>query len=149
MLSQKAKYALRALIALVHAKEGEALLISDISEHQKIPKKFLEQILLDLKHKGIVQSRRGKYGGYALLKSPSEITFGQIVRIIDGPIAPLPCLSKMAYRRCDDCGDEENCVLRRVFAVTHEATTHVLDNTSLADAINGELEWRPVRARAR
>src|SRR5918996_5377133 len=100
MLSQKAKYALRALIALAQADQGEALLISDIAENHRLPKKFLEQILLDLKHHGIVHSKRGKHGGYALLKPPSEIFFGQIIRIIDGPIAPLPCLSKMAYRRC-------------------------------------------------
>src|SRR5690554_212073 len=87
LISQKAKYALRAIVALANAQPGSSLLISKIAESQNIPKKFLEQILLDLKHHGIVISRRGKAGGYLLLKSPREITFGEVLRIIDGPIA--------------------------------------------------------------
>jgi Rrf2 family protein len=135
MLSQKAKYALRALLVL--AEEGDAgpVLIADIAERYNLPKKFLEQILLDLKHHGLVQSRRGKHGGYNLLKPASEISFGQVVRIIDGPLAPLPCLSKMAYRRCEECPREESCAIRRVFALTHQVTSTVLDRTTLADAL--------------
>ena len=106
MLSQKAKYALRALLALAEQGDGEPMLISEIAERHSLPKKFLEQILLDLKHHGLVQSRRGRSGGYTLLKPASEISFGQVVRIIDGPLAPLPCLSKMAYRRCEVCPGE-------------------------------------------
>jgi len=140
MISQKAKYALRALIALARAENpGEVLLISDIAEKQRIPKKFLEQILLDLKHHGVVVSRRGKLGGYLLLKKPSEITFGEVLRIIDGPIAPLPCLSRMAYRRCVDCASEEACEVRRVFARVADATRAVLDGTTIADCVGGEL----------
>lgn len=135
MISQKAKYALRALLALAKVEQGSSVLISDIAESQKIPKKFLEQILLDLKHHGIVMSRRGKAGGYLLLKRPHEITFGEVLRIIDGPIAPLPCLSKMAYRRCDDCPSEAACEVRRVFARVTSATRDVLDKTSIEDAI--------------
>jgi Rrf2 family protein len=137
MLSQKAKYALRALLFLAEAPDGEAVLISEIASKHRIPKKFLEQILLDLKNHGLVQSRRGRSGGYALLKSASEISFGQVLRIIDGPLAPLPCLSRVAYRRCGDCEDEGNCALKRVFAISHRATVTVLDQTSLADALNG------------
>jgi Rrf2 family protein len=137
MLSQKAKYALRALLALADHVEDEPMLISDIAEGHNLPKKFLEQILLDLKHHGLVQSRRGRSGGYTLLKPASEISFGQVIRIIDGPLAPLPCLSKMAYRRCEDCPGEENCAIRQVFARTHQLTTGVLDRTTLADAIKG------------
>lgn len=137
MLSQKAKYALRALLTLAEAPEGESLLISDIATSHNIPRKFLEQILLELKNHGILQSRRGRSGGYALLKSPSEISFGRVVRIIDGPLAPLPCLSRVAYRKCRDCTDETACVLRKVFAASHEATVTVLDQTSLADALAG------------
>src|ERR671919_2102401 len=134
MLSQKAKYALRAMLVL--AEEGDkTVLIADIAERHNLPKKFLEQILLDLKHHGLVQSRRGRSGGYALLKPASEISFGQVVRIIDGPLAPLPCLSRMAYRRCEDCAGEESCAIRRVFALTHQVTTTVLDRTTLADAL--------------
>lgn len=135
MISQKAKYALRALIALAREVPGDSLMISEIADSQNIPKKFLEQILLDLKHHGVVMSRRGKAGGYLLLKPASEITFGEVLRIIDGPIAPLPCLSKMAYRRCDDCASEEACEVRRVFARVASATRNVLDRTSIADAL--------------
>jgi Rrf2 family protein len=136
MISQKAKYALRALVALAREKPGATLFISEIAETQRIPKKFLEQILLDLKHHGIVTSRRGKAGGYLLLRSPDDITFGEVLRIIDGPIAPLPCLSKMAYRRCDDCLSEGACEVRCVFARVAAATREILDATSIADAVH-------------
>jgi Rrf2 family protein len=142
MLSQKAKYALRAMLELAEARPGEALLISEIAERQRLPKKFLEQILLELKRRGLVQSKRGKNGGYALLKPASTISFGEVIRIVDGPMAPLPCLSRTAYRRCADCLDEATCKIRRVFAVTHDATAKVLDQTSLSDAMG-------VRQRAR
>lgn len=136
MISQKAKYALRALLTL--GEEGRPMLISEIAERQHIPKKFLEQILLDLKHHGLVHSKRGKNGGYGLLKDPGEISFGQVMRIIDGPLAPLPCLSRMAYRRCEDCENEATCGIRRVFAEAYDATAQVLDKTTLADAIDTE-----------
>jgi Rrf2 family protein len=148
MLSQKAKYALRALLELAEAGPGEALLISDIAARQRLPRKFLEQILLELKRRGVVQSKRGRSGGYALLKPASAISFGEVIRIVDGPMAPLPCLSQTAYRRCADCSDEATCKIRRVFAVTHAATTRVLDETSLADAIGGPRKrTRMLRAR--
>jgi Rrf2 family protein len=136
MLSQKARYALRALLHLAGAPPGESVLISDIATKHHIPKKFLEQILLDHKNHGVVQSWRGRSGGYALLKPASEISFGQVLRIVDGPLAPLPCLSRVAYRRCSDCDDESACALRRVFALSHQATVTVLDRTMLADALN-------------
>jgi len=137
MISQKAKYALRALVSLAQAPQGEPVFISDIADQQSIPKKFLEQILLDLKRHGILVSRRGKFGGYQLLKDPASITFGSILRIIDGPIAPLSCLSMMAYQRCADCKSEGNCEIRRVFAEVAEATRNVLDKRTIADAVNG------------
>lgn len=136
MISQKAKYAFRALIALAKAPGGVPVQIGDIAAAQAIPKKFLEQILLDLRHNGLVISRRGKAGGYLLLRSADEITFGQVLRLIDGPVAPLPCLSKIAYQRCADCKSEEKCEIRRVFAEVAAATRNVLDSTSLADAIS-------------
>lgn len=137
MISQKAKYALRALVALSRIPAGESLMISEISREQVIPKKFLEQILLELKRAGIVMSKRGRLGGYGLLKAPEQITFGEVLRLIDGPIAPLPCLSKIAYRKCADCGDEESCEIRHVFARVTLATRDVLDRTSFADAVSG------------
>jgi Rrf2 family protein len=138
LLSQKAKYALQALLVLADLNEGESLMISDIAERQRLPKRFLEQILLDLKHQGIVQSWRGKNGGYALLKPAGKVTFGEIVRIVDGPLAPLPCLSRMAYRCCEECVSEEKCAVRRVFASVHEATTEILDNMTLSAALAGD-----------
>ena len=138
MNSQKAKYALRALVSLCRARYGEPLMISQISRDQAIPKKFLEQILLELKRHGVVVSRRGRQGGYVLLRAPENVTFGEILRLIDGPIAPLPCLSKIAYRRCADCADEGTCEIRHVFARVAEATRDVLDRTTLADAVKGK-----------
>ena len=105
MISQKAKYALRALLVLCKAPAETSLMIGEISKTQAIPKKFLEQILLELKRAGIVSSRRGRLGGYVLLRPADKLTFGEVLRLIDGPIAPLPCLSKIAYRRCADCQD--------------------------------------------
>ncbi len=136
MISQKAKYALRALAALARARDGEPMLISEIASRQNIPKKFLEQILLDLKHHGLVLSRRGKAGGYTLLKPADQITFGEVLRIIDGPIAPLPCLSQTAYRRCEDCDSEATCEIRHVFARVAEATRQVLFSSTIADTLS-------------
>lgn len=136
MISQKAKYALRALSALARAEAGAPLQISDIADRQSIPKKFLEQILLDLKRNGLVASRRGKQGGYLLLKPADEITYGEVLRLIDGPIAPLPCLSLTAYRRCEDCNGETDCELRHVFARVADETRAVLFSTTIADALN-------------
>ena len=114
MISQKAKYALRALVALARSETG-SMMIGQIAAQQKIPRKFLEQILLELKRDGLLASRRGKFGGYGLLKPAEQITFGHVLRLIDGPLAPLPCLSRIAYRRCSDCADEDGCEIRRVF----------------------------------
>lgn len=114
-------------------------MIGEIAERKRIPRKFLEQILLELKHHGIVQSRRGKFGGYSLLMPPERITFGQVLRIIDGPIAPLPCLSRIAYRRCADCKTEDTCEIRRVFARVAESAREVLDHTTIADSLAEEL----------
>jgi Rrf2 family protein len=135
VISQKARYALRALIALAGV---DNMMIADIAAEQRIPRKFLEQILLDLKRHGIVASRRGRLGGYGLLLPPEQITFGRVLRIIDGPIAPLPCLSKIAYRRCPDCRNEATCEIRRVFAKVTESARDVLDRTTIAQAIAGD-----------
>lgn len=135
MISQKAKYALRALVALARAGRGAAMTIGDIAETQAIPKKFLEQILLELKRAGIVESKRGKAGGYGLFRPADMISFGEVLRLIDGPIAPLPCLSKIAYRRCVDCKDEGGCEIRKVFAKVAESSRTVLDGTMISDAI--------------
>jgi Rrf2 family protein len=143
MISQKARYAFRALIALARRGEGQPVLIAEISRTEEIPQKFLEQILLDLKRAGFVMSRRGKIGGYMLIKPAGEIFFGEVLRLIDGPVAPLPCLSKIAYRKCVDCKSETKCEVRKVFAQVANATRMVLDNTSIADAIDGNIDEIP------
>jgi Rrf2 family protein len=111
------------------------MMIGEIAGKERIPRKFLEQILLELKRHGIVMSRRGKLGGYALLMPADQITFGQVLRILDGPLAPLPCLSRIAYRRCPDCRAEEDCEIRHVFAGVANSARTVLDRTTIADAI--------------
>jgi Rrf2 family protein len=115
----------------------DSMMIGEIAEQEQIPRKFLEQILLDLKHQGIVASRRGRLGGYGLLMPADQITFGRVLRIIDGPIAPLPCLSRIAYRRCADCKNEAACEIRRVFARVAESARDVLDRTTISEAVAG------------
>jgi Rrf2 family protein len=131
MLSKKAKYALKALLFLSKNTDRGAILIAEISETEGIPKKFLENILLELKKQGILQSKRGKDGGYFLGKTTDKIIIGHVVRIIDGPLAPIPCVSKMAYRRCDECIDEKTCEIRNLFLQVRDATIEILDNTTL------------------
>jgi Rrf2 family protein len=135
MISQRAKYALRALVALARVQDQTPLQIAEIAEKQSIPKKFLEQILLELKRAGIVMSMRGKQGGYLLLRPAQDITYGEVLRLVDGPVALLPCLSLTAYRQCDDCAGEAECEIRHVFARVADETRKVLLNTTIADSI--------------
>jgi Rrf2 family protein len=135
MLSQKAKYALKAMFLLASKPEGELTLIAEIAEREQAPKKFLELILLDLKRHGLVYSQRGRNGGYALAKAADRITVGQIIRIMDGPLAPLPCASLTGYRRCDDCGDETTCAVRHIMRKVREGIAAVVDTTTLRDAV--------------
>lgn len=138
MLSKKAKYAIKALVFLGKNKEEGRVLISDIAEKERIPKKFLEQILLELRKHAILQSRRGKEGGYLLAKSPTEINMGQVIRIVDGPLAMIPCVSHLFYEKCDECVDEETCTIRNVLKKVRDTTAGILDNTTLQDLISGE-----------
>jgi Rrf2 family protein len=133
MISQKARYSFKALIALALRPE-ETVSIRDIAEGENIPRSFLEQILLDLKRHRLVDSRRGKVGGYFLAQPANQITLGQILRLSDGPIAPLSCLSRQSYRRCEDCPDESCCALRIAFKEAFDAQVDVLDRTTLAQA---------------
>lgn len=135
MISQRARYAFKALFRLARAGVGESVQIKDISEADQIPRPFLEQILLELKRSGFLGSRRGKEGGYFLLRDPSQITVASVLRLLDGPFAPLPCLSKTAYRRCDDCADEAACDLRRVFGEVYGKMLNVFETQTLASAL--------------
>jgi Rrf2 family protein len=139
LLSQKCKYALQALLTLAREPTQELLLVSDIAERERLPKKFLEAILLELNRNGLVRSRRGRGGGYALAKPADLITFGQVVRIIDGPLAPLSCVSVNYYRRCDDCRDEMTCEIRKVMRRVRDAIAAELDGTSLQDALTSGI----------
>lgn len=132
MLSMKAKYAIRALIVLAKNK-GKMLQTKNIASEADAPQKFLETILLDLKNHGIVASKRGIFGGYYLSKEPRDILVGNIVRIIDGPLAPIRCASVTAYQKCDDCVDEKTCEIRKVMLEVRHAISGVLDKRSLAD----------------
>ena len=117
MISSKTKYAIKALIALAeeHAHGRGSLTIEEIAERGGTPKRFLEHILLEIKRAGLIGSRRGRVGGYVLIKDPRTISVGAILRLIDGPMAPLPCLSRNAYQRCPDCRNEATCRIRDVF----------------------------------
>ena len=136
MISNKAKYAFRALLAIAAEPSGSALTSAEIARRHGIPHKFLEQILLDLKKAGILESRRGKTGGYAMLRPADTVSFGEVLRIFEGPLAPLPCLSRQAYRRCEDCVSEAACEIRREFARSYDASRLVLDTRTIADALN-------------
>ena len=140
MLTVKAKYALRAMLDLAHAEAGRPVFIADIARRQDIPRRFLENILIELKKSGLVVSHRGKHGGYALARPAAAISFAEIIRISDGPLALAPCASKTAYRRCDDCKDEATCAVRRVLLEVRDATAVILERTSLADAAGLRLE---------
>jgi len=131
----KAKYGLRALAALAKEHGNGPILISDIASTESIPHKFLELILLDLKRKGILQSKRGKGGGYALSRPPSRISVGEVIRALDGPLALLPCVSQTAYQRCDECVDEVTCGIRHVMKEVRDATATILDGTTLEDLL--------------
>lgn len=135
MISQRARYAFKAVVALARVKQGEGLQIRRLCEQENLPRKFLEQILLALKAAGFITSRRGRDGGYELLKSPDRILIGPMLRVVDGPIAPLPCLSRTAYRACDDCRDEASCELRIAFDKAYTDYMATLEHLTLADVL--------------
>jgi Rrf2 family protein len=134
MLSQKARYALRALVELARAGDQQ-LTAGEIATRADAPRKFLEAILLELSRRSLVLSRRGKFGGYILARTPAEISFAEVIRVIDGPLALAPCVSQMAFRKCDDCPDLETCALRPALRKARDATAVVLENYSLAEAV--------------
>lgn len=147
MLSQKARYGLRALVELARAG-GVQVTSGELANRADAPRKFLEAILLELARNRVVVSRRGKFGGYLLARAPAEISFAEIIRIIDGPLALAPCVSRLSFRKCDDCPDLATCSLREALLRARDATAAVLEGYSLADAVNGsgaELLSEPAR----
>lgn len=136
MLTKRTKYALNALIHLaVHAGAGQPVMIAEVARAKSIPRKFLERILLDLKRHGYLESRMGKGGGYLLARPADRIWIGDVVRLMDGPLAPVSCVSQTAYRRCPECGDEAGCGIRAVMKDVRDAIAEILDHTSLADMV--------------
>jgi Rrf2 family protein len=135
MLSKKSKYALKALTILAKEYGQGPVLISDIAQREEISRKFLEIILLELKNAGILQSRKGKGGGYSLGRPPKQISLGHVIRVLDGPLAPLPCVSRTAYVRCRECRDERTCGIRMVMKQVRDATAQILDSTTLEDML--------------
>lgn len=132
MLSKKTKYGLRALLALAERAGQGPVQISELAEKQRLPRKFLEAILLELTRHGLLLSKKGRGGGYVLSRKPGDITVGQVMRALEGPLALTPCVSVTAYRRCEECIDEETCGIRLAMKEVRDATSHILDNTSLA-----------------
>ncbi len=133
MLSRKTKYGLKALIYIARQDRSMPILISEIAENERISKKFLETILLDLKKFGILGSKMGKGGGYYLLKDPKEIKVASILRVLDGPIALLPCVSLNFYEKCDDCPSEDTCSLNKLMIQVRDNALSILENKSLYD----------------
>lgn len=136
MITMKARYALKALCLLAAAPPGEPVLIAEIAEREQIPRKFLELILAELKQHGILQSRKGRGGGYLLARDPQAISLASVLRVLDGPIAPVPCLSRTAYHRCPECRDEATCSVRLVLKEANDASIGVLESTTLADMLS-------------
>ena len=134
MLSQKARYALHALIVLAEHTGDAPMQIADVAEEARVPRKFLEAILLDLKKRGIVKSTRGRSGGYLLGKPARDITFADVIREMDGPLALAPCVSVTAYHKCEDCVDEATCAIRKVLLAARDATAQVLESRTIAEA---------------
>uniref|UniRef100_UPI00404A6C2B RrF2 family transcriptional regulator n=1 Tax=Flavobacterium sp. TaxID=239 RepID=UPI00404A6C2B len=136
MLSRKTKYGIKALIYMAKREPSQPILISEIAEHEIISKKFLEMILLDLKNNGFVSSKKGKGGGYYLLKDPKLISAASIFRVLDGPIALLPCVSLNYYEKCSDCPSEEQCALNKLLIQVRDNALTILENKTLYDLAN-------------
>ena len=133
MLTNKGKYGLKAMVHLAGIEPGALAQVADIAQTNSISKKFLDHILTELRHAGLVYSKKGKGGGYALARPASDIRVGAIVRALDGPLAPIPCASVTAFRPCEDCGDLRTCAVRQVMVEARNAIASVLDNRTLAE----------------
>jgi Rrf2 family protein len=133
MLTRKGKYGLKALVHLAGLPPGRLAFVTDIATANNVPKKFLDGILGDLRKAGLVRSKTGKEGGYMLARPAQEIRIGQVIRVLDGPLAPFPCASRTAYERCEDCPDEKKCAVRLMMLEVRNATATILDHRTLAE----------------
>ena len=149
MLSRKSKYGLKALLVLADEEGQGPVQASELAERQRLPKKFLEAILLDLTRHGLLHSKKGRGGGYVLNRKPGDITLGQVIRILNGPLALVPCVSQTAYSRCEECIDEETCGVHLAMKEVRDATAQILDNTTL-EGLGEQVRASKIRqARAR
>jgi Rrf2 family protein len=135
MLSKRTKYGIKAMVYLARKGQHDPVNIAEISENENISRKFLESILLTLKKNGILGSKKGKFGGYYLLKEPSEIKMSSILRILEGPIAMVPCVSLNFYEKCEDCPNEDICTVNALMTQVRDSTLGILNNNTLADLI--------------
>lgn len=133
MLSKKCQYALHALLYITENEKSERLTIQEIAEKKNIPRKFLEAILVDLKTGGIVDSKKGKFGGYYLRRKPEDVSILEVIRLIDGAVAMLPCVSLNFYESCGRCEDEATCNINKLFSQVRDETLKILSGTTLAD----------------
>ncbi|AHK46067.1 MULTISPECIES: Rrf2 family transcriptional regulator [Ensifer] len=131
MLTKKGKYGLKALVDLAQLEPGETAFITEIATRNNIPKKFLDAILLELRNAGILRSKKGPGGGYSLSRPASDIRIGQVIRTLDGPLAPIRCASRTAFEACDDCSDPVNCHVRKSMSDVRDAVASILDNMTL------------------
>ncbi|MBC8152503.1 MAG: Rrf2 family transcriptional regulator [Bacteroidetes bacterium] len=138
MISKRAKYAFKALKRLTENYGRGSLQISWLADQEQIPRRFLESILLDLRNHGLLQSQKGAGGGYLLRVEPEQINLAQVIRIIDGPIAPTPCTSKNFYVRCDDCADESTCTIRPIMERVRDANLAVYEHVNLWELAGGK-----------
>ena len=145
MLAQKTRYALRSLLYLAERGAGAPVQLASIATTQRVPPKYLELIMLDLKKAGLVRSTRGPKGGYGLAREPADISFGEIVRAMEGPIALISCASVNFYAPCGDCHDEETCAIRRAFSILRDQSAKLLEGISLAEAAKWESELPPMK----
>jgi Rrf2 family protein len=136
MLSQRGRYALKSLINLARQPD-RVNHVRSLAEEEHVPRRFLEVIMVDLRKAGLVESIRGKQGGYRLSRPANLISFADIIRVTDGPLALIPCVSRNFYERCVDCDDEHTCELRQVMSLVRSQVSTVLDQTTLADAVAG------------
>ncbi|MEL6305901.1 MAG: Rrf2 family transcriptional regulator [Bacteroidota bacterium] len=136
MLSKKTKYGLKALTYLASIDTKEPVQISEIAKHENISQKFLESILLTLRRNGFLGSKKGKGGGYYLIKKPEEIQMTAVMRVLEGPIAMVPCVSLNFYEKCDDCPDENTCAVNRLMLQVRDGALKVYRNNTLADLIS-------------
>ena len=144
MLTNKGKYGLKALVDLARHPDSSPHQVLDIAQRNNISKKFLDAILLDLKNAGFLRSKKGRGGGYSLARAPDEIRIGAVIRVLDGPIAPIGCARRTAFEPCEDCQDFDSCAVRLLMTEVRNAMARILDSTTLNDLVTGSGAREPL-----